>query len=180
MGGTSHDQLYDAFGAYVRSQRMLAQLTLRQAAELARISNPYLSQIEHGLALPSIAVISALADALSVSAESMLLRAAGIPTSSSAGHPSHTEEAIRQDPRMDDRQKHALLAVLASFVGASSGAVPDEPGRVVPRRAPKRATPAPRSQSRQQPRQRARQEAIPLGQQPLEPPANDHKGPDHD
>jgi len=177
VGGTSHDQLYDAFGAYVRSQRMLAQLTLRQAAELARISNPYLSQIEHGLALPSIAVISALADALSVSAESMLLRAAGIPTSSSAGHPSHTEEAIRQDPRMDDRQKHALLAVLASFVGASSGAVPDEPGRVGHQREPPLhpAHSHANSHANEQ-----RQEAIPLGQQPLEPPANDHKGPDHD
>ena len=73
MGGTPHVQMYDAFGAYVRSQRRLAQLTLRQAAELASISNPYLSQIEHGLALPSITVISALAKALSVSAESMLL-----------------------------------------------------------------------------------------------------------
>ena len=78
MRGSANDQLYDAFGAYVRSQRELAQLTLRQAAELARISNPYLSQIEHGLALPSIAVLSALAEALSVSAETMLLRAAGI------------------------------------------------------------------------------------------------------
>jgi transcriptional regulator with XRE-family HTH domain len=69
VSGSTHAQLYDAFGAYVRSQRQLAQLTLRQAAELARISNPYLSQIEHGLALPSIAVLSALAEALSGSAE---------------------------------------------------------------------------------------------------------------
>jgi len=75
-------QLYEAFGAYVRSQRQLAQLTLRQAAELARISNPYLSQIEHGLTLPSVTVISALADALEVSADTLLLGAtvrAGAP-----------------------------------------------------------------------------------------------------
>lgn len=122
MGSTSHVQMYDAFGAYVRSQRRLAQLTLRQAAELASISNPYLSQIEHGLALPSITVISALAKALSVSAESMLLRAAGIVSQQGAGGWSQSEDAIRQDSRLDERQKLALLAVLESFVGSPSGA----------------------------------------------------------
>ena len=122
MSDTTNDQLYDAFGAYVRSQRQLARLTLRQAAQLARISNPYLSQIEHGLALPSIAVLSALADALSVSAETMLLRAAGLVPLSSSRSPHQTEESIRQDPRLDNSQKHALLAVLASFVGSAPGA----------------------------------------------------------
>jgi transcriptional regulator with XRE-family HTH domain len=118
--------MYEAFGAYVRSQRQLAQLSLRQAAVLARISNPYLSQIEHGVALPSIAVIGALADALSVSAETLLLQAAGVASPSTTEPPGHTENAIRQDPRLDDQQKHALLAVLTSFVGSPSGAVPGE------------------------------------------------------
>jgi transcriptional regulator with XRE-family HTH domain len=134
VGDTSQAQLYDAFGAYVRSQRKLAQLTLRQAAELASISNPYLSQIEHGLALPSIAVLSSLADALSVSAETMLLRAAGIASASGTGRPGQTEESILQDPRLDQNQKHALLAVLASFVGSSSGKVPNEPVQLETRR----------------------------------------------
>ena len=125
VSSTTHDQLYDAFGAYVRSQRELAQLTLRQAAELARISNPYLSQIEHGLALPSIAVLGALAEALSVSAETMLLRAAGIAPPGSAGLSNQTEDSIRQDPRLDTSRKRALLAVLASFVGSST-----DPARV--------------------------------------------------
>ena len=133
MGSTSHEQLYDAFGTYVRSQRRLARLTLRQAAELASISNPYLSQIEHGVALPSISVISSLAEALSVSAESMLLRAAGIVSPHTSGGRSHSEDAIRQDPRLDERQKLALLAVLASFVSSSQGApgdaTPDESSR---------------------------------------------------
>jgi transcriptional regulator with XRE-family HTH domain len=127
VGSTSQAQLYNAFGAYVRSQRKLAQLTLRQAAEMASISNPYLSQIEHGLALPSIAVLSALANALSVSAETMLLRAAGIASSGGAERASHTEESILQDPRLDSSQKHALLAVLASFVGSSAGELPHTP-----------------------------------------------------
>jgi transcriptional regulator with XRE-family HTH domain len=130
---TAH--LYEAFGSYVRSQRQLAQLSLRQAAVLARISNPYLSQIEHGLALPSIAVIGTLADALSVSAETLLLQAAGAASPPSAERPSATENAIRQDPRLDDQQKHALLAVLASFVGS--------PPASEPVRAPRTPTPTP-------------------------------------
>jgi transcriptional regulator with XRE-family HTH domain len=134
VGSTSQDQLYDAFGAYVRSQRHLARLTLRQVADLASISNPYLSQIEHGLALPSIAVIGALANALSVSAESMLLRAAGIVSPNTAGRARHSEDAIRHDPRLDDEQKHALLAVLASFVGSPSGVPADAPAPPRPRR----------------------------------------------
>jgi len=119
MVGTPQDRMHHAFGAYVRSQRQLAQLTLRQVAKLASISNPYLSQIEHGLALPSIAVIGALAEALSVSAESLLLLAAGIATPDTAEPVSHTEDAIRQDLRLDNKQKHALLSVLASFVDSA-------------------------------------------------------------
>jgi transcriptional regulator with XRE-family HTH domain len=111
--------MYEPFGAYVRSQRQLAQLTLRQAAELARISNPYLSQIEHGMALPSVTVISALAQALQVSADALLLRAAGLTAGDGTQRSASTEDAIRHDPRLDDAQKHALLAVLASFVGPS-------------------------------------------------------------
>jgi transcriptional regulator with XRE-family HTH domain len=151
MSSSSHGQMYDDFGAYVRSQRQLAKLTLRQAAELASISNPYLSQIEHGLTLPSIAVIGALAEALSVSVETLLLQAAGVTSAEAAARASHTEDAIRQDPRLDDLQKQALLAVLASFVGSSPGAVPgavpDEFGQPTPTPthppAPRRATPRP-------------------------------------
>ncbi len=120
MGGASRVQLYQDFGAYVRSQRQLARLTLRQAAELASISNPYLSQIEHGLALPSVAVINALAEALSVSTGTLLLEAAGAVSPAASERSSPTEDAIRHDPRLDDGQKHALLAVLASFVQKST------------------------------------------------------------
>lgn len=155
MSGTSRGHVYDAFGAYVRNQRQLAHLTLRQTATLARISNPYLSQIEHGLALPSIAVINSLADALSVSAETLLYLAAGLSSATPAHQTPRTEDAIRQDSRLDDGQKRALLAVLASFVGAPSVA-PDKPVRA-----------------------RARKKASPVDQQPLDPPTLDREGPDH-
>jgi transcriptional regulator with XRE-family HTH domain len=125
--GKPRERTYEAFGAYVRSQRQLARLSLRQAAALARISNPYLSQIEHGLALPSVTVIRGLADALHVSAETLLHLATGISGAEQAGAPAGasgaqfvgTEQAILHDPRLDDAQRHALLAVLATFLGTS-------------------------------------------------------------
>jgi transcriptional regulator with XRE-family HTH domain len=123
-------QTYEALGAYVRSQRQLARLSLRQAAELACISNPYLSQIEHGLALPSVTVLSALADALQVSADALLLRAAGVPAAGDTEHMVATEQAIRHDPRLDHAQKHALLAVLTSYVGPSPARSKPTPKRV--------------------------------------------------
>ncbi len=126
MHTESRAQLYEAFGQYVRSQRQLARLSLRQAAELARISNPYLSQIEHGLALPSVTVLRALADPLEVSTDTLLLRAAGVSTDEADQTPV-TEDAIRHDPRLDDAQRQALLAVLAAFVAASPVPADDPP-----------------------------------------------------
>jgi transcriptional regulator with XRE-family HTH domain len=107
-----------AFGAYLRTQRQLARLSLRQLAELTRISNPYLSQIERGLHNPSVAVIRALAEALELSAEDLLVHAAGL--SDDGGGQHSTEAAIRSDPRLDASQKSALLAVYRSMVGHPS------------------------------------------------------------
>jgi transcriptional regulator with XRE-family HTH domain len=108
---------WDTFGAYLRSQRQLAQLSLRQLAALTQVSNPYLSQIERGLHQPSIGVIKSLAEALNLSVGDMLAHAANIM---SDGEPStSTEAAVRNDPRLDDAQKSALLAVLASMVSTA-------------------------------------------------------------
>ena len=102
-----------AFGAYIRSQRRLARLTLRELSALADISNPYLSQIERGLHQPSVKVIKSLAHALNLSAEALLAQAAGIE-----GEPaeSDVEEALRADPRLSDEQKLALLTIYRDFV----------------------------------------------------------------
>ena len=62
----------EAFGSFVRTQRQLAKLSLRELAELATVSNPYLSQIERGLHEPSIRVIKAIANALDISTETLL------------------------------------------------------------------------------------------------------------
>jgi transcriptional regulator with XRE-family HTH domain len=131
---------YEAFGAYVRSQRELAQLSLRQAAELARISNPYLSQIEHGLTLPSVAVLSALAEALQVSADALLVRAAGAANGTTEQPAATSEDAIRHDPRLDDAQKRALLGVLSTYVGSSAAPSTPRTARTKPGTSRARST----------------------------------------
>jgi transcriptional regulator with XRE-family HTH domain len=105
---------WDRFGGYLRSQRQLAQLSLRQLADLTKISNPYLSQIERGLHQPSVSVIKSLAEALNLSVGDLLAHAADIVTGE--GPTSTTESSIRSDPHLNVQQKSALLAVYASMV----------------------------------------------------------------
>ncbi len=71
------DAQMEAFGSFIRSQRKLANLTLRQLAELTSLSNPYLSELERGMHQPSVRVLKQLSDALNLSGE-MLLAEAGL------------------------------------------------------------------------------------------------------
>jgi transcriptional regulator with XRE-family HTH domain len=109
---------WGSFGAYLRSQRQLAQLSLRQLAELTKVSNPYLSQIERGLHQPSIGVIKSLAEALNLSVGDVLAHAADIVGETQA---STTESSIRRDPRLNSAQKSALLTVYSSMVSETAG-----------------------------------------------------------
>jgi transcriptional regulator with XRE-family HTH domain len=109
----------NSLGDYLREQRQAAKLSLRQLAELAGVSNPYLSQIERGLKKPSAEILQQLAKGLEVSAESLYVRA-GI-LDERHGHTAEVPEtraAITADPRLTDRQKAALLDIYDSFVGA--------------------------------------------------------------
>ncbi len=126
---------YRSFGSYLRSQRQLAQLTLRQLADLSSISNPYLSQIERGLHQPSVAVIRSIADALNLSADALLAQVAGLDDTETADASVTTESAIRADPRLSGAQKAALLSVYRSMVGH-----PDEPGHTADRNTADRNT----------------------------------------
>ncbi len=65
----------EALGAFIRSTRKNANLSLRQLAEKTRLSNPYLSQVERGLHQPSVRVIRLISDALNVSTETLLIQA---------------------------------------------------------------------------------------------------------
>jgi transcriptional regulator with XRE-family HTH domain len=110
-----------ALGAFIRSQRELANLSLRQMASLADISNPYLSQIERGLHEPSVHVLRSIARALDLSAETLLARAGLFGSDDERHHEGDTESAIRSDTRLTDQQKQALLAVYQSYCAANAG-----------------------------------------------------------
>jgi transcriptional regulator with XRE-family HTH domain len=110
-----------ALGAFIRGQRELARLSLRQLAELTTLSHPYLSQIERGMHQPSVRVLKLIAEALNVSAETVLMQAgllSGHDEGDSAG--SHITEQVTAliwaDNRLSEAQKAALLAVYDSML----------------------------------------------------------------
>lgn len=106
------DQL-EALGGFIRTQRKLANLSLRELASLTDVSNAYLSQIERGMHEPSVRVLRSIAQALDLSANTVLAHA-GLFDDTGAARP--TEDAIRADPVLSETQKEALLAVYRSFV----------------------------------------------------------------
>jgi transcriptional regulator with XRE-family HTH domain len=108
------DAQLKALGSYLRAQRRLANLSLRQMADLAQISNPYLSQIERGLHEPSVHVLRSIARALNLSAETVLEQA-GLLAAENDADVVDTESAIRRDRALTDEQKLALLAVYRSY-----------------------------------------------------------------
>jgi transcriptional regulator with XRE-family HTH domain len=116
VNGDPWQQHVDALGEFIRSQRRLAKLSLRDLAERARVSNPYLSQIERGMHAPSVRVLTAIAGALGLSAETLLAEAGLIDDDPPSGA---TEGAIRSDAALTDEQKDALLAVYRSYVAAN-------------------------------------------------------------
>jgi transcriptional regulator with XRE-family HTH domain len=108
-------------GGYIRRQRELQKLSLRQLADLVGISNPYLSQIERGLREPSEKVLDAIARNLELSTEGLYARGAR----RRAEQDDDEEEpavvaAIRADRTLTARQREALLAVYGAFTARSS------------------------------------------------------------
>lgn len=106
------DQL-SGVGEFIKERRRSAELSLRQLAEQAGISNPYLSQIERGLRKPSAEVLQQLAKGLRISAESLYLRAGILDPEDH--HTSGVAEAIAADTRLNDRQRRLLLDLYATF-----------------------------------------------------------------
>ncbi len=113
------DAIWRGVGDFIRGQREMANLSLRQLADIAKISNPYLSQIERGLHKPSADVLKNLASALKISAETMYAQAG--PARRHRG-PAHrrgapaVEEAIRADARLTEDQKQTLVSIYRGFV----------------------------------------------------------------
>ncbi|MET7318391.1 MULTISPECIES: helix-turn-helix domain-containing protein [Streptomyces] len=101
-------------GEYLREQRRNAQLSLRQLADAAGVSNPYLSQIERGLRKPSAEVLQQVAKALRISAETLYVRA-GILDAERDRDEVETCAVILADPTLTERQKQVLLQIYESF-----------------------------------------------------------------
>lgn len=112
-----------ALGAFIRAQRQLADLSLREMAALTRISNAYLSQVERGLHQPSLTVLRAIADALGLTTEQLLAKAGwakAVADDVPANKPASTEDSIRSDPRLTEAQREALIGVYRSFIEGRS------------------------------------------------------------
>lgn len=106
-------------GGFIRAQRQMANLSLRQLSALTAVSNPYLSQVERGLHEPSVRVLKSIADALNVSAET-LFEQAGLIKGNEKLDDEATESAIRADRRLTEPQRRALLSVYRSYVEANT------------------------------------------------------------
>jgi transcriptional regulator with XRE-family HTH domain len=112
--GDMSDKQASSLGEFIRRQRELSEVSMRQFAELAGISNPYLSQIERGLRAPSEQVLKSIADVLEVSADT-LYDQAGVPREKDG--PPKVVQAIREDSRLTGRQRQALIEIYEAFVG---------------------------------------------------------------
>jgi transcriptional regulator with XRE-family HTH domain len=116
-----------AIGDFIREQREQAQVSVRQLARLAGVSNPYLSQIERGLRRPSAEILQQIAKGLRISAEQLYVRAGILETT--AGDPELVS-AILADPGLTERQKQVLVDIYESFRrenAASSSTEAEEP-----------------------------------------------------
>ncbi|WP_460799928.1 helix-turn-helix domain-containing protein [Nocardioides pacificus] len=114
----------ESLGEYLKEQRMSAEYSLRQLADLAGVSNPYLSQIERGLRKPSADVLQQIAKALRISAEQLYIRA-GI-VSPDEGVAGSVELAVLADPGLTERQKQSLLDVYSSFLAMNAGTTSED------------------------------------------------------
>jgi len=106
-------------GSFIKAQRQMANLSLRQLSALTEVSNPYLSQVERGLHEPSVRVLKSIAEALNVSAET-LFEHAGLIKDTEEQDDGATERAIRADRRLTAAQRRAMLSVYRSYIEASA------------------------------------------------------------
>ena len=105
-------------GSFIKAQREAAQVSVRQLAEKAGVSNPYLSQIERGLRKPSAGVLNQLAKALRVSAEVLYIQAGMLEP----GPKNEVRDTIVTDTTITEGQKQVLLDIYASFVQQNEAA----------------------------------------------------------
>ena len=117
----------NTIGSYIREQREQARISLRQLAQNAGISNPYLSQIERGLRRPSADILQQIAKGLRISAEALYVQA-GFLEDRPPG--SMVRESVMTDPELTQRQRQMLIEIYESFrketAAAAAGAIEDD------------------------------------------------------
>ncbi len=101
-----------SLGEYIREQRVSAEVSLRQLAKSAGVSNPYLSQVERGLKKPSAEILGQIASALRISAETLYVRAGLLEAR--VGDAAVTE-ALAADETLNERQRQVLLEIYGAF-----------------------------------------------------------------
>ncbi|RMI36982.1 helix-turn-helix domain-containing protein [Streptomyces triticirhizae] len=142
-------------GAFLREQRRQAQLSLRQLADAAGVSNPYLSQIERGLRRPSAEILQQIAKALRISAETLYVQAGfldeRVQEEADADARVGVREAILADPGLNERQKEALLQIYVSFRSENAR---DQPAGEAPARDQPAGAGDERPRGRRRPRAR--------------------------
>jgi transcriptional regulator with XRE-family HTH domain len=112
----------DVLGSYIRTQRQLADLSLRQLAEISSVSNAYLSQIERGLHQPSLKVLRSIASALNLSRETLMTQAGLLDDEPHRTEPHRaesatgTEAAILADPDLTDEEKQVIVGIYRQFL----------------------------------------------------------------
>jgi transcriptional regulator with XRE-family HTH domain len=112
----------NSIGEYIREQREQAKISMRQLAQSAGVSNPYLSQIERGLRKPSADILQQIAKGLRISAEALYVQA-GILEDRPAD--SGVRSALLADPQLSERQKQVLIEIYESFRRENAAAVPE-------------------------------------------------------
>jgi transcriptional regulator with XRE-family HTH domain len=112
-----NDDMLRAFGEFVRAQRQLAQVSQRNLARMAGLSDSYLSQLERGNYSPSPQVVKALAQAFGLEPRQLYMMLGFIDENDAAGGPPSVEQAIQLDPKLTQAQKESMLSVYRSFMG---------------------------------------------------------------
>jgi len=128
-----------SLGDYIREQRESAQVSLRQLAKVAGVSNPYLSQIERGLKKPSAEILQQIAKGLRISAETLYVRAGILDEDHGSGD---VVAAVMTDPGIGERHKRVLLDIYESFRAEHATAT-----KAVAKKTSPRGTTASRSRS---------------------------------
>ena len=110
---------FERLGRVIRERRKQAEMSLRDLAARTDVSNPYLSQLERGLHQPSVRVLKAIAGALNMSAETLMVQAGLLDAPPDGPPPPSVTDAVRADRALTDEQKAALLAVYRSYLDAN-------------------------------------------------------------